>query len=76
MSCLYMVIFNYLSKYFYEQKYKMRVFNAIKPGSIHQILHLKMPIPNKEYESCCQFVRCVLLLDFAILLGKMKYDCQ
>ena len=31
-------------------------FSAIKPGLICHVLHLKMPVPSQEYDSCCPFV--------------------
>ena len=31
-------------------------FSAIKQGLIHHFLHLKMPVPSQEYDSCCPFV--------------------
>ena len=47
-------------------------FSAIKPGSIHQFLHLKIPI--REYGSCCPFVWCVLSFAFAIWLGTFRFE--
>ena len=49
-------------------------FNAIKPGSIYHFLHLKMPVPSQEYDSCCPFVWCVLLFDFDIWLGNIRFE--
>ena len=31
-------------------------FGAIKPGLIHYFLHLILPVPSQEYDSCCPFV--------------------
>ena len=31
-------------------------FGAIKPGSGHYFLHLRMSKPSQEYDSCCPFV--------------------
>ena len=31
-------------------------FSAIKPGLLQHFLHLKMPVPSQEYDSCCPFV--------------------
>ena len=45
-------------------------FSAIKPGSIHHFLHLKMPV----YDSCCPFVWCVLSFDFASWLGTFRFE--
>ena len=39
--------------------------SAIKPGLIHQFLHLKMPVPSQEYDNSCLFffdVFCYLIL--------------
>ena len=33
-------------------------------ATIHHFLHLKMPVPSQEYDSCCPFVRCVLSFTF------------
>ena len=30
-------------------------FAALKPGLIHHFLHLEIPIPTQEYDSCCMF---------------------
>ena len=49
-------------------------FSAIKPGSIHHFLHLKMPLPSQEYDSCCPFVWYVLSFDFTIWLGTFRLN--
>ena len=49
-------------------------FSAIKSGSIHNFLHLKMRISSQEYDSCFQFVWCVLSFDFAIKLGTFRFE--
>ena len=36
-------------------------FSAIKTGLIHHFLHLKMPVPSQEYDSCCQLVLCFVI---------------
>ena len=48
--------------------------SSIKPGSVHHILHLKIPVPSQEYNSCCPFVWCVLSFEFAIWLRNSFED--
>ena len=48
--------------------------SAIKPGSIHHFLHLRMPVPNQEYDSCFPFLWCVLSFDFAIGSGTFRFE--
>ena len=33
-----------------------------------------MPVPTQEIDSCCPFVRCVLLFDFAIRLVTFRFE--
>ena len=52
------VLFTYRWKYngIWCKCHSSKWLSAIKPGSIHHFLHLKMPVPSQEYNSCCQIV--------------------
>ena len=49
-------------------------FSAIKACSIHHFLHLKIPVPSQENDSCCPFVWCLLSFEFATCLGTFRFE--
>ena len=40
----------------------------------HHFLHTKMPVPSQEYGSCCPFVWCVCVFEFAIWLVTFRLE--
>ena len=62
------VLFTHRCKYngIWSDCHASERFCAIKPGSIHHFLLLKILVPSQKYYSCCLFVWRVLSFDFAI----------